>query len=100
MLSAALPGAEDLGRLHAVTAIAAVDEAGDHALAANGRKVRTPVIAEVKLLRPARTAGLVMPPRHADQAERPVWVAPALQAFSGDFLRFFCQYNRVSGLFT
>lgn len=34
-----------------------------------------------------------------DDDERPLWVAPALQAFSVDVRGHFRQYRRLSGLF-
>ena len=34
-----------------------------------------------------------------EPCERPLWVAPALQEFFGDFCGHFCQYCRLSGLF-
>jgi hypothetical protein len=36
---------------------------------------------------------------HVFYVEGPVWMAPALQAFSGDICGLFSQNSRVSGLF-
>jgi len=53
-----------------------------------------------KMLRDARVAASVgRTAAFKGGRERPLWVAPALQAFSGNFCGHFRQYRRLSGLF-
>ncbi|MEP3301844.1 MAG: hypothetical protein ABJO05_07735 [Roseibium sp.] len=68
-------------------------------LSKNGNFVRSADLHPPKMLRHGRMAGLVKLRRGIRVVDgRRLWVAPALQVFSGDMRGHFRQYCRLSGL--